>query len=67
MHLSNKKSIVYIRSIQPKNQPHAVLMALYMAFNGALKHHSTEKEINDLVHSKPDLSEDYYEIFGVNK
>ena len=27
----------------------------------------TEKEINDLVHSKPDLSEDYYEIFGVNK
>ena len=27
----------------------------------------TEKEINDLVHRKPDLSEDYYEIFGVNK
>lgn len=27
----------------------------------------TEKEINDLVHSKPDLSEDYYKIFGVNK
>lgn len=27
----------------------------------------TEKEINDLVHSKPDLNEDYYEIFGVNK
>ena len=27
----------------------------------------TEKEINDLVHSKPDLSGDYYEIFGVNK
>ena len=27
----------------------------------------TEKEINDLVQSKPDLSEDYYEIFGVNK
>lgn len=27
----------------------------------------TEKEINDLVHIKPDLSEDYYEIFGVNK
>ena len=27
----------------------------------------TEKEINDLVHSKPHLSEDYYEIFGVNK
>lgn len=25
----------------------------------------TEEEINNLIHDKPDLSEDYYKIFGV--
>jgi hypothetical protein len=27
----------------------------------------TEKEINDLVHGKPDLSEDYHKVFGVSR
>ena len=27
----------------------------------------TEKEINDLVHDKPDLGEDYYKVFVARK